>query len=93
MNCSYLRCAVEVLHCVFQVPIMFSVSRVVQLTPVLSVVVCFSFKIKTDTVWFVIAAQLTGVHVRDSEGFYLVFHQTFASEVIKRWERHFTTFA
>lgn len=72
---------------------MFLVSRVVQLTRILSLVVCYSVKIKTDAVWFVVAAQLTGVHIRDSESFYLVFHQTFASEEIKRWKRHFTTSA
>ena len=70
---------------------MSSVSCIVQDTAVCTIITRSILKIDTDAVGFVVTAQFTGTHIRDLDGCYVVIHQTFVSEEVKRWERQCST--
>ena len=91
MAICYLWPSVEVSRCVHEIYVMFLMCGIAQFALVFTVVVCKGQEVDTDTVGFVVAKQFTDVYAWDLESFYVMLHQTFASEEVKRWKLHLTT--
>ena len=70
---------------------MFQVSRIIQLTFLLSCcTVRIFFNVEADTVVMLVAKKFTKFQVHDMHGFYLVVLQTSMSEEVIAWEVKFT---
>ena len=70
---------------------MFQVSRIIQLTFLLSCcTVGIFFNVDTDTVVMLVAKKFTKVQVFDKHGFYVVVLQTSISKEEIAWEIKFT---
>ena len=67
-------------------------SGVVQVTSVCSLGIYCKVKINTDAVGFIVTTQFAGINISDSDGGYVVVHQTLVSKGEKRREGQFTTF-
>ena len=71
---------------------MFQVSRIIQLTFLLSCcTVGIFFNVEADTIVMLVTKKFTKVQVFDMHGFYLVVLQTSISKEVVAWEVKFTT--